>query len=428
MSKNSSALKLLHAIRIKTTGNGYMTCSEKDWRIANPFYLVAVLWVAILLFYSLSWSNLCAPLDSLLVIFVLVLILSFLLFGHIFQNQLMIQLADEHNGRQMEITSAVICLVLAAGMMYNANIPLLAVLQGQPYNTEATNLPVVGTFFTSVALWQTSRLCYSYQVENRRSTLIQLVVLFSFFLITVQRQNIMVCTVAIIFSIWTCSYKGKHYSARAKVMAIFLLLLALIVVLFVFGAIGNARYGTWSWNDSSMISAVGEINDNYPSWLPREFIWAYVYLVSPLANLNNNLHSATPTGNFWLVILQLLPSSLSRRMMPAVEATPYLIQPSLTASTAYVSSYIIGGSIGMFVFMAVQQLLIFIMMVAALHDRGSARFAGIFSVFYYAGLTFFDNPSSYLITSYLWLVVVLHSYWPQIASVVLPVLRKKLHK
>lgn len=421
-------VKLMNNIRLFTTGNSHTTRSEKSWRIANPFYLVAALWVAILVFYSLSWSNLCTVLDPLLIVFVLVLILSFVLFGRYFQNQLMIQHVNEHNERQMEITSTVICLVLVAGMVYNANIPLLAVLQGQPYNTEVTNLPIVGTFFTATALWQTSRLCYCYQVDNTRSTLIQLIVLFSFFLITVQRQNIMVCILAVIFSIWTCSYKGKHYSASASAMAIILLLTVLMAALFVFGAIGNARYGTWLWNDSSMISAVGEINDGYPAWLPREFIWAYVYLVSPLANLNNNLSNVTPIGDFWLVILQLLPSSLSRRMMPAFEIAPYLVQPSLTASTAYVGPYIIGGSIGMFVFMAAQQLLIFIMMTAALHDRGSAKFAGIFAVFYYAGLTFFDNPSSYLITSYLWCVVVLHSYWPQIAKIALPFLRKELHK
>lgn len=429
MSEKSSMTSVNSVFRASVGFGHQNKDNEKVRRLANPFLLVAALWISILILYSFSWSNLCTALSPLLILFIALVILTFLLLGHLCRDCLVIHSSDEPSQRMIEITTAVICAVVVAGMIYNKSIPLLVVLQGNAYNSDVTNLPVIGTFITAVAIWHAARLSYYYRDNRSFRILIQLLAIFSLFILTVQRQNLMVCIIAVIFSAWSCRYQGKHFIKRTRMVAPFLLALSLAVALFVFGAIGNARYGTWSWNDSSMISALGEINDRFPSWLPREYAWAYVYLVSPLANLNNNIQNVLPEGGLGLALLQLLPSSVAKRMLPASTAiTPYLVQPSLTASTSYVNAYVTGGFMGMFVFMCIQQLLIFMMMKAALNDKGSAKFAGAFSVFYYAGLTFFDNPSTYLITSYLWIVVILHSYWPQISRNICPLLNKRAGK
>ena len=420
-------MKASNSSRIHTADDGQLRRSRLNLRLTNPFYLVAGLWLLILLLYCLSWSNLCVALDPLLVVFVCALICSFLMLGFHFQDQLGIQYSDASTVHGMEITSAIVCIVLVAGMVYNSNVPLISVLEGKPYNTESVNFPFIGTFFTAVALWQTARLSYCYQRNSSTGVLIQLIAIVTLFFMTVQRQNIMVCIIAIIFSVWTSKNKGRHYSADGRIRSLVIMLLLLALILFAFGAIGNARYGMWAWNDSSMISAVGGINDRYPAWLPREYIWAYIYLVSPLANLNNNLQSTIPMGDYVSLLLQLIPSSIAKRIMPsAVEIVPYLVQPSLTASTSYANAYILGGVLGMFMFMLAQQLLIFIMARAALRDGGPSKFAGMFVIFYYAGLTFFDNPSAYLITSYLWIIVVLHPFLPQISNAIKSLLNRIL--
>ncbi|MGI6217475.1 MAG: hypothetical protein ACOYIK_07680 [Coriobacteriales bacterium] len=418
MGKKSERSGTDRLIRIHIGSTRQRIDPDKGWRLANPFFLVAALWITILLLYGAAWSNLCTTLNPYLVIFLVLLICSFLLFGYMFRDQLVVQRTAKPNLHVIELTTLIICLVLIAGMVYNSNVPLLAVLERQTYNSKATNLPLIGTFFTAAAIWHISRLGYWYQIYKSRHILVQIVAIFSLFLITVQRQNIMICTFSVLFAFWTFRNKGKHFSKSSKIISSLLLFLFIAVALFVFGAIGNARYGRWSWNDSSMISAVGDINDSYPAWLPREYIWVYVYLVSPLANLNNNMQTVAPMGKVGLIFLQLLPSSIANRILPTSTAiTPYLAQPSLTASTSYVNAYIMDGVTGMYLFAIIQQLLILVMMIAALHDRESAKFAGVFSVFYYAGLTFFDNPSSYLITSYLWIIVVLHSFLPQLVHI-----------
>ena len=55
--------------------------------------------------------------------------------------------------------------------------------------------------------------------------------------------------------------------------------------LYIFGIMGNARYGLWDSNDASMIMAVGKINDSFPDFIPKSYAWAYIYAISPLSNL-----------------------------------------------------------------------------------------------------------------------------------------------
>ena len=151
MIKKLLAMKASNSSRIHTADDGQLRRSGLSLRLTNPFYLVAALWLLILFLYCLSWSNLCVALDPPLVVFVCALICSFLVLGFHFQDQLGIQYSDASTVHGMEITSAIVCIVLVAGMVYNSNVPLISVLEGKPYNSMCASVAMnIETLLASV--------------------------------------------------------------------------------------------------------------------------------------------------------------------------------------------------------------------------------------------------------------------------------------
>ncbi|MBD3843563.1 MAG: oligosaccharide repeat unit polymerase, partial [Campylobacterales bacterium] len=79
----------------------------------------------------------------------------------------------------------------------------------------------------------------------------------------------------------------------------------LILFAFVFGWLGEHR--TAGLGDQ--VYTVFNVSDNYPSWLPKSFLWVYMYLTSSLNNIENIIHSY-PLINFdpYSALYGLLPS------------------------------------------------------------------------------------------------------------------------
>lgn len=379
-------------------------------RMANPFYFGAALWTIALVAYGLAWSDLCKPLDGGLLSLLLLLIISFLALGFVFRNLLYVSANSVSDPERMKGLTVLICAVMLAGMAYQRYVPLVNVIQGRAYNATEIGIPLLGTICTALALYQSFRLSFAYQITRSRTALVQLGAIIAVLVLAVQRQNIMVCIVGALLAIWTCRKRTGHTSALRQCGLLLALIVVALVLLFVFGALGNARYGTWSWDDSSMIAALGYVNGGWPAWLPKEYLWFYVYLVTPIANLNNNVFSVMPQDNLRLLFWLLVPSSMGKYFLPQ-GLGPFLVQPTLTVCTSYVNSYLVAGYDGMLLFMTLQQLLIAVVAAFAVRERGSAKFAALSAVVYYVGLTIFDNPSTYLITAYLSLVVIAHSLW-----------------
>ena len=60
--------------------------------------------------------------------------------------------------------------------------------------------------------------------------------------------------------------------------------LALFIILL-FGIVGDLRSGS-----SDSFIAIAQPSSNYPTFLPSGFLWVYIYITSPLNNVNFNIH------------------------------------------------------------------------------------------------------------------------------------------
>lgn len=373
-------------------------------RRLNPFYLAAFAWLLVLMLYSLGWSDLNRPLDSSLVFFVPFSITIYLFLGFILSRKSEPAVLDVPVERTKTAT-LVIMVVFISGIFMQRSFPVINILTGRSYDDGLTGIPFIGAFFTAYALFHSFRLSYLYVMTKKRQYLVEYLLIFAYFLLMIERQNIAFCALGFALA-WFLNRKSnqKSVSIWKKLFTFMIILIAIGIALFVFGVIGNTRYGLWTWDDSSMISAVGYMNDKWPTWLPKQYFWFYTYMASPLANLNNNVQMVPSSGSIIYLLAQFFPSSITGRM-GYVESTAFLFQPSLNVSTAYVQPYLGMGMGGIYVYFFVTSFVAFLVLYCPM-ESGSLSFAIRGASCYFLLLMVFDNPSTYLTTGYLMIISV----------------------
>lgn len=375
--------------------------------LTNPFFYFAGIWSLALILYSFNWSHLCKPISFELGIFCFTIIALSLLLGFVLlrlRSGINQKSCENDYERTIGVTVALF-LVSTIGMLYQRSIPLLNIYDGRAYNDIELGIPLIGAMATSYALFHGYRLNYLYFKTRRISYLVEYASILLVFILLLQRQNI-VFSFAGLFIAWMSFRLKRRRSFWTKIIIVLSAGILVAFALFVFGAIGNVRYGIWDWNDSSMISAVGAMNSNYPEWLPKEYFWIYIYLVSPIVNLFNNIQYVTPDYSILYLLAQFIPSSISSRL-GFVPNQEFLIQPSLTVGTAFVQPYLAMGYIGMYCYFFVIMLAVFFVLTCT-SPKQSCAFAIREAMIYYLVLMIFDNPSTYLTTGYLLIIAIVY--------------------
>lgn len=387
-------------------------------RRINPFYLAVVLWLVLASLYLLQWSDYCSGLNMSLCLFLIYMIALLVLAGYVLEKKTSSskRLSDFDTGYETRRTTIILIVVLTLGMVLKGNVPLLNMSKGLTYTAVNVGIPFVGALASAYAMFHSFRLSFLFFTSRKLTYLLECLAIFLCYFLMFQRQNMVVCALGFWFAFFNARMRASSFSVSriAKLIVIAFVLLA--IGLFVFGAIGNYRFGIWDWNDSSMIEALGLMNDRWPKWLPGEYFWFYIYMVTPLGNLNSNISMGLHGNDFVGLAMQLLPTSITSRIgFEAPEV--YLPEPSLTASTAFAQPYLAAGVIGMYLYITIAVLCVYLIMRFAKGD-GSTRYATSISMSYYLFLMVFDNPSMYLMTSYLMIISVLFIIKPLVLNAI----------
>lgn len=126
-----------------------------------------------------------------------------------------------------------------------------------------------------------------------------------------------------------------------------------IIVLYLFGVTGNIRH-YYKWNDTSMIKEIAQVKTKESILDP--FIWSYVYITSPLGNLQYNFNNTKPTNDKkYFVYENFLPDAISKRLDYNKIDSKLMIE-NLTVSTMYIDSYLSYGKLGMWITFLVYML------------------------------------------------------------------------
>ena len=322
----------------------------------NFCYVYSVIWFVILCLYCLGWSALCAPLDRGLLIFLVCSILVSLLLGYSYKSCFKFRKIDKYPNRRIGVT-VFIWLAFCIDYLYCRQIPLLSIILKSSSYTSFKGIPTIHTLLSTFASFYAQYLFYLAMCfpEKRKTLLYEYIsILFVSFFLQFNRGQILIN-----LFISLCIFTGANKRFLKPKYSI-PLLVAVVVALFLFGCLGNIRHG-FSWNDCSYIEYLGKYN-KYPTWLPKQFMWSYSYITSPLANLNYNVQTSYSKASVIGTITTFFPDFIIKRVFPSYFSTePIQLVSYFTATAAFGKAYLFGDYIGivlLFIFYTVIQLAI----------------------------------------------------------------------
>ncbi len=365
----------------------------------NIFYVNAAFWFAISILYSFCWSALCIPLSAPTIIFLIFMIGVSIGIGFLLRKHFRFYLLTEYK-HSWYITLGLGCFFLIE-FLYEWTVPLFAVLSGNSmYDKNLAGIPLLHMIASAALLIYCFYLFYLFLCFKKWTLLVEYGVCLSVFVLLFQRQNIVVIVAGTIWLAMAYLFSLKlPRKKRAWLITITIIVavIACLIGLYIFGIMGNARYGIWGPFDSTMIKEVAKTDGYFPEWIPDEYVWAYSYLTSPLANLQHNLNAGIYDGaTFGSFISCFLPSLLTQPFSPT-KVPRLVLSEALVVSTAFAKICRCIGAFGMYLLFTVElAAVVGIIFLTKKHKHLYIPY--VIGCGYFFLLSFFDNPIEYIIS------------------------------
>lgn len=303
-----------------------------------PFKLYAWTWLLILILYSFNWSKFSIPLDNGLLFFLIFTIIISFLFGYLLKP-FQFKFAKKASKKTKHIVLAIWCGFII-NFIHAGYIPFFGTLSGKYYYTEFPGIPTLYPFLISFSAIYYFYLMYLFFSFKKKSYLIQSFLILLIFLFVFSRSLLVFCGLGSFLMYYILNRQNK--TIKINILKKYIILFCFIFfICYIFGGLGNLRCG-YSWNDCSYIERLG-MYDNFPSWLPKQFMWVHSYLISPLANLNYNIIQNHHIYDVNKLFVSYVPEFISKRFFENLVTTSLnetlLIRTYFNAQTTYVESY-----------------------------------------------------------------------------------------
>ncbi len=299
----------------------------------NPNFIYIFSFIVPFMFYSFEWSTLYPKLSFSLFLFYCFTFLICLATGF------GVNIASPFKYKPIKESSANIWVILAVYVMYamevaySRTLPLYAVLKGDfNYSEDAFGLPVIHTFLVSFNTFYAIYLFHQYiSIKKRKLLWLFLVSLLPFILLVYRSSILSILLGALI--VFLLNRRSISIKLILKTVA------GVLLVFFLFGYMGNLRSAD---GDATYIPrSSGATEEFLNSYIPKEFYWSYLYVASPVANLQNNINEVKiPEGSYGdLVINEFLPAFATKFFRAEEEKKFHQINPFLNVGTIYVFSF-----------------------------------------------------------------------------------------
>jgi oligosaccharide repeat unit polymerase len=230
-------------------------------------------------------------------------------------------------------------VITVVEIVYSGGIPILWLFTGSSKTYRDFGVPSVHGFQMSLLL--ACAMVSFHLFLNWRTRKYLIIPLFSlfWFILSITRNYLIGALLQMLF----LSLSLRRPTAKTFVR----ILVGLAILVVFFGLIGDLRSG-----GSDLIRAVGRPTANFPDWLPSGFLWAYIYLTTPLNNLFNTIQLNPSVDEYTLVATtsQLLPSFLRNLIFTQAADQGSLVDDNLNVSTGFVGPYTDMGLAGIIFF------------------------------------------------------------------------------
>jgi hypothetical protein len=275
-------------------------------KIINPYFAYAVSFAVALLAYPLAWSEVYPPLSFTLVCFIAATILLHTFLAFRFKRNDIFNLIRCDDKPPIVIT-IIIYLLWTAEFMYAGGIPLLKIILNEPYDYKTFGIPTLHVFIVTFSSFYTVYLFHLFLSVRRKSILILLLInLAAGFLIYNRGMLIFNLFSAIfIYLIFRKRYSWKHFAGAG---------LAFVLLLFLFGVMGSLRVSRQageSYSNKDFLQTGVAKKSFIDSAVPAEFFWGYIYITSPLANLQTNINTYRVKDLTWQRLLGFVNNEIA---------------------------------------------------------------------------------------------------------------------
>lgn len=304
--------------------------------LLNSFTIYSITWITILLLYSFNISELYPKLTLDLILFCLITSLISLILGIIFYRNGKIQ--QKKIDKNYKRSYSILILGFIIEFIYVGKIPLIETLLKTGYTyMDFEGIKLFHGFLLTYNIYIISCVFNDYIISKNRKYLVYIFISIFLFLLLYLRGYIMVISLC-------CFFIVLFYNQNLKnILKIGILG---IIMLYLFGISGNIRH-YYKWNDTTIMKEIAKINTSQNLLDP--FLWSYVYITSPLGNLQYNFNKIEPSYNKKNFIYEnLLPNTITEKLRYK-KTESKLMTPALTVSTAYINSYLTYGKIGMYI-------------------------------------------------------------------------------
>lgn len=315
-------------------------------KFTNPNFIYIAVFTIPVAVYSLGWSTIYPELTSDLLFFYIKTFVIALIAGVIIDQLPGYVFRPIPVSRYNGAVIVFLYLVYLLNFLYIGYIPLFAFTSGAlGYGREDIGIPGVQLPLVTFTAFFAIYIFHQYLSHRTWKLLLLYLSTFVPFVLMLTRSSIMH---VIISSVFMFVISQKRIAAK-KVFTVFI---SGIAALYLFGFLGNIRS---AGGDPTLIPKwSGATEEFLESSVPKEFYWSYLYISSPLANVQNNIkHEPRVHPDYKsFVILEMWPNFISKNLAKIIEVSPRWftqINPWLNVGSMYVQPYSYLSWTGMYV-------------------------------------------------------------------------------
>lgn len=307
--------------------------------ITNPYIVYSLGFIAIALIYALHWSNLYPQLSFQLFLFLIITAFISAIIGLCLHTTNYLTYKNVYySSSTLWLVSIIILLCYLIECAYMGVIPLLAIIQRTGYSYITFGIPTFHVIVVTFGSFWTVFVFHNFISQKKKHLFVCFLLCLFPAILIFNRGMLMMNLASCFFVLFMSSKNIRKLIVRVAII--------IVAVLFLFGLAGNIRV-TGDKNVNSIILDLGRATENFRnSSIPKEFFWGYLYITSPLANVQetiNNHHitdfSFQKFGTF--INRNFLPDFIWKRNVHFIQPYEHVdqVSPAFTVGTVYGTSF-----------------------------------------------------------------------------------------
>ncbi len=327
----------------------------------NPYFIYVLSFLVVIIAYVLKWSSLFPDLGYSLLGFLLVSITVAFVIGKAFMKKNIITFNSVKDHKYLGWITFGILGGYCLEFLYFGNFPLLAIITKVPLSYKDFGIP---TFHVILVTFNSFFAVYLFQVilSKVKSTKKMIV----YFILNLIPSLLIINRGMLVMILMSCLFVYLiKYQKKITMKIVLSISVLLIIGMYLFGVAGNVRvnntyHTNTSLTDNSLFLQIGGATDKFKhSRIPKEFFWSYIYVASPLANLQKTINhyefkkDINLPDSLSFMVTQMFPDFISKRVVSSYEIdAPKSLQvaPELNVSTAFADPYVFLGWVGISLF------------------------------------------------------------------------------